>query len=84
MTQDVKPLQRILEILTDGPATTAEIAEEMGAPLTNTSARLASAWRGGHLAKRPHQPPDGGPVVVLWMLKAHAPAWCAETRDSKK
>lgn len=77
----MSPLQTILQILAEGPAKTAEIAAEMGTPLTITSARLFSAWRSGHLGKAPFPPTSGGPPVMLWTLAKDAKKWGAKTRD---
>lgn len=69
-----KKLVEMIRILSEGPATTMEIAEEMDDDSRITSSNLASAWRRGWLAKKPYKDPQTGQIVQMWMLAEHAEA----------
>lgn len=63
---------RCLAVLADGPATTEEVAIELGFPIKITCAHLGNLVLRKKAVKRRHHV-NGRGKVMLWMLPEHAP-----------
>lgn len=59
---------RVLEILKEGPATTADIAEELQKPRKNTCAYLCNLRKHGHVKKWGELRSGRGPVETIWAI----------------
>lgn len=59
---------RCLDALRDGPATTAEVAAEIGRGTKITCAHLFNLHQRGKVTKAPFQPPSGR-RCLLWSIK---------------
>jgi len=63
---------RCLAVLRDGPATTAEVAAEIGRGTNITSAHLFCLMRRGKVTRAPFQPVEGR-RCNLWSIKESTP-----------